>query len=79
MSAKKPLYQLGDLIATCYEAEDGWNAEIAYIAGIEYRPQHTFNCDWWYYIRIIAGAGSVVHSDLPESEILGRVIHGTQK
>jgi hypothetical protein len=77
MSAKKPLYQLGDLIASYYESDGGVKAEIAYITGIEYKPPHTRCEDWWYYTRIIAGAGKVSHGEIPESEILGRVIHGT--
>lgn len=79
MSAKKPLYQIGDLVASYYESEEGVNAEIAYITGIEYKPQHARIDDWWYYTRIIAGAGLVCHGEIPESEILGRVIHGSQK
>lgn len=79
MSVKKPLYQIGDLIATYYDIEGDWKCEIAYITGLECRPPHTYVEDWWYYIRPIAGAEKWQHGEVPESEILGRVIHGAQK
>lgn len=78
MSAKKPLYDLGDLVASYYEIEGNYRCELGYITGIEHRPPYHYSDDWWYYVRLIAGRENITYTEFPESDIAGRVIHATQ-
>jgi hypothetical protein len=77
MSVAKPLYALGDLVAFLGEVEEGNQYGLAYITGLEYKPPHTYVNNWWYAVRIICPVGTAAYDNLPEHEIIGRVIHGT--
>jgi len=77
MSAAKPLYEIGDLVAFAGDIEEGTQYGLAYITGLEYKPPHTFVDNWWYAVRIVCPVETVDYDNLPEHEIIGRVIHGT--
>lgn len=77
MSASKPLYSLGDLIAFYWESEDGLEFGLAYITGIEYQPPGACVSDWWYAIRQLSPVENTDYDVMPERDIMGRVIHGT--
>lgn len=79
MSAAKPLYELGDLVAFACEVDGVMNYALAYITGFEYKPPHTYVDDWWYSVRIITPVEICDYDQIPQHEILGSVIHGTQK
>ena len=78
MSVAKPLYELGDLVVFCYMIDDVLNASFAYITGVEYKPPHTHGDDWWYAVRIVGHGEKHNYDQVPQSEIIGQVIHGSQ-
>lgn len=76
MSAAKPLYALGDLVAFVGDVESGLSFGLGYITGLEYKPPYTYVDNWWYAIRIVVPIENCDYDNMPEHEIIGRVIHG---
>jgi hypothetical protein len=77
MSAAKPLYGIGDLVAFWGNTEQGTEYGLAYITGLEYQPPHHFVGDWWYAVRVVTPEQHYNYDNMPEYSIIGRVIHGT--
>ena len=77
MSAAKPLYAIGDLVAFSGDTEEGTEYGLAYITGLEYNPPHTYIDNWWYAARIVCPVEKYDYGNFPECRIIGRVIHGT--
>ena len=77
MSAAKPLYSLGDLVAFYWEIDEVLQYGLAYITGVEYKPEHTHEETWWYAVRVLTPIEVTNYDQMPEDEIIGRVIHGT--
>jgi hypothetical protein len=77
MTAVRPKYSMGDLIVYCFPLDGQIRANVGYVTGVEYRPPHTYVDDWWYAVRIIPGDGYCKYDQVPQSEIIGQVLHGT--
>lgn len=66
------------MVAFYWDSEDGELLYgLAYITGVEYKPPHSYVDNWWYAVRIIAPQEKFFCDEMPEKEIIGRVIHGT--
>ena len=77
MSATRPKYYLGDLVVYCFFIEGQLDASFGYITGVEYKPPFTHVDNWWYAVRLIPGSANCSYDQVPEGEIIGRVLHGT--
>lgn len=77
MSAAKPLYRLGDLVAYACEIEEGLQYVLGYVTGLEYKPPYTHGDDWWYAVKVLTPVEVCDYDNVPQHEIIGRVLHGT--
>lgn len=77
MSAAKHLYEIGDLVAYACEIDDRLQYALAYITGVEHKPPYAYMDDWWYAVRVITPVEFCDYDNVPQNEIIGRVIHGT--